>query len=71
MSRDVYSGHESNMLFTLRSVSISDKEFRGVIDGPTVGLICQIYFRVIQFSEFKLLLLVLSDERVFSLKDTS
>ena len=63
-----------NTLFTLGSLSspISDKEFR---EALLMGLLLDWYLKYMSelsnFSEFKLLVLVFSEEKVFSLKDTS
>ena len=63
-----------NTLFTLRSLSscISDKEFR---EALLINLLLDLHVKFISelrsLSELKLLVLVFSDKRVFSLKDIS
>ena len=63
-----------NTLFLFRSLTsrISDKEFREtLLMDPLLNWYVQVISELSNFSEFKLLVLVFSDERVFSLKDTS
>ena len=63
-----------NTLFTMRSLSSlsSGKEFR---EALFMDLMLDLYVKFIlvlsNFSEFKLLILLFSDERVCSLKDAS